>query len=115
MNKEVLLSDLQPMIHVQESKTQSDTGNSHDSAITESDTLSSHVSGHERSSSLISKRAGDKPYVVTRSGRISKPSERLEYLDKWTIKQLVQLSSHLFFFLSPFLAPFTVPCKIVSP
>ena len=62
--------------------TQSDTANSHDSAIKESDTLLSNTSGREleqRSSFPLSQQTGDKPYVVTRSGRISKPPERLQY------------------------------------
>ena len=85
LNKEVELNDpndFQPMVHVQERKRQSDTANSHDSAIKESDTLLSNTSGpalEQRSSFPLSQQTGDKPCVVTRSGRISKPPERLQY------------------------------------
>ena len=45
-------------------------------------TLLSNTSGPEleqRSSFPLSQQTGDKPCVVTRSGRISKPPERLQY------------------------------------
>ena len=85
LNKEVELNDptdLQPMVHVQERKVQGDSANSHNSAITESDTLLSNSSGPEQLSSVplhVSQETSNKPYVVTRSGRISKPPERLQY------------------------------------
>ena len=84
-NKEVELNDptdLQPMVHVQERKVQGDSANSHNSAITESDTLLSNSSGPEQLSSVplhVSQETSNKPNVVTRSGRISKPPERLQY------------------------------------
>ena len=77
-NKEVELSDptdLQPMVHMQERKVQGDSANSHNSAITESDTLLSNSSGPEQLSSVplhVSQETSNKPFVVTRSGRISK-------------------------------------------
>ena len=85
LNKEVELNDptdLQPMVHMQERKVQGDSANSHNSAITESDTLLSNSSGPEQLSSVplyVSQETSNKPYVVTRSGRISKPPERLQY------------------------------------
>ena len=85
LNNEVELndpSDIQPMVHIQEGKRQNDTANSHNSVIKESDTLLSNTSGLEleqRSSLPLSQQTGDKPYVMTRSGRISKPPERLQY------------------------------------
>ena len=85
LNKEVELNDptdLQPMVHVQERKVQGDSANSHNSVITESDTLLSNSSGPEQLSSVplhVSQQTSNKPYVMTRSGRISKPPERLQY------------------------------------
>ena len=84
LNKEVELNDptdLQPMVHVQERKVQGDSANSN-SAITESDTLLSNSSGPEQLSSVplhVSQETSNKSYVVTPSGRISKPPERLQY------------------------------------
>ena len=85
LNKEVELNDptdLQPMVYVQERRVQGDSANSHNSAITESDTLLSNSSGPEQLSSVplhVSQQTSNKPFVVTRSGRISKPPERLQY------------------------------------
>ena len=84
LNKKVKLNDptdLQPMVHVQERKVQGDSANSHNSAITESDTLLSNSSGPEQLSSvpLQVSQETSYTYVVTRSGQISKPPERLQY------------------------------------
>ena len=85
LNKEVELNDptdLQPMVHVQERKVQGDSANSHNSSITESDTLLSNSSGPEQLSSVplhVYQETSNKPYVVTRSGRISNPPERLQF------------------------------------
>ena len=70
------------MVRVHERKVQGDSANSHNSAITESDTHLSNSSGPEQLSSVplhVSQETSNKPYVMTWSGRISKPPNRLQY------------------------------------